>query len=59
VQILDPIITEAVFTEILQKCGIYIGLGRWRPEKGGVNGRFNVTNIAWNADRRPPMRRAA
>lgn len=51
VYILDPIITEVVFREMLQICGMFIGIGRFRPEKGGTNGRFQVVSIEW-ADNR-------
>jgi len=52
VVILDPIITEAVFREMLEGAGMFIGLGRFRPEKGGTNGRFNVKQIDWQEARR-------
>ena len=49
--ILDPIVTEPVFREMLGIAGLFIGLGRFRPEKGGTNGRFQVVSIEW-ADNR-------
>jgi len=49
--ILDPIITEAVLREMLQIAGMFIGLGRFRPERGGTNGRFRLDKLVWN-DRR-------
>lgn len=51
VYILDQIITEPVFREMLGIAGMFIGLGRFRPEKGGTNGRFQIVNIDW-ADNR-------
>lgn len=51
VYILDPIITEDVFREMLEITGMFIGLGRFRPEKGGGNGRFKIASLAW-ADNR-------
>lgn len=51
VYILDPIITEDVFREMLEITGMFIGLGRFRPEKGGGNGRFKITALKW-ADNR-------
>lgn len=59
VHILDPIITQDVFSETMEQCGMFIGIGRYRPEKGGTNGRFKLTNLAWAADRRPVMPKAA
>jgi hypothetical protein len=50
--ILDPIITEPVFREMLELCGMFVGVGRFRPENGGTNGRFRVDAIAWADNRR-------
>ena len=52
VQILDPIITHEVFSEMLTLSGMFIGIGRFRHEKGGTNGRFLVTKIDWSDKRR-------
>jgi hypothetical protein len=51
VYILDPIITESVFTEMLTISGMFIGLGRFRPEKGGTNGRFQLVELQWQDNR--------
>lgn len=45
--ILDPIITEAVFKEMTELAGMFIGVGRFRPEKGGTNGRFKMSKLQW------------
>lgn len=50
--VLDPIITEDVFREMLEMAGMFIGIGRFRPEKGGTNGRFRVAELRWNDHRR-------
>lgn len=52
VHILDPIITEPVFREMLEIAGMFIGLGRFRPEKGGQNGRFRIEAIEWQDNRK-------
>lgn len=52
IAILDPIITEDIFKEILGLAGLFIGLGRFRPEKGGTNGRFKMTKCDWQDNRR-------
>lgn len=38
--ILDPTIIESVFRDHLQTAGLLVGLGRFRPERGGYYGRF-------------------
>ncbi len=47
--ILDPTITEEIFTRVLQHAGMFIGIGRFRPENGGFNGRFVVEGVTWKA----------
>lgn len=49
--ILDPIITEIVFHEMLDIAGMFIGVGQFRPEKGGSNGRFRVEALRWDDNR--------
>lgn len=52
VHILDAIITEDVFREMVEIAGMFIGIGRFRPEKGGTNGRFRITSLAWTDNRK-------
>lgn len=51
VMILDPIITEAQFRKVLETAGMFIGIGRFRPEKGGMNGRWRIETIGWQDNR--------
>lgn len=51
VYILDPIITEQVFAEVMEGAGIFVGLGQFRPEKGGTNGRFKLDKLVWQDNR--------
>lgn len=51
VYILDPIITQTVFREMLELAGMFIGMGQFRPQNGGTNGRFQVVTLSW-ADNR-------
>lgn len=45
--IFDHAITEKQFVPTLENARLFIGIGRWRPEKCGWNGRFKVKNITW------------
>lgn len=45
--IVDDTITEEVFEKHLKEAGNFIGLGRFRPEKGGFYGRYQVKEITW------------
>ena len=51
VYILDAIITEDVFREMLALAGMFIGIGRFRPENGGTNGRFTIKSLVWQDNR--------
>jgi len=46
--IYDAIITEAIFAETLRISGIQMGLGRFRPEKKGIYGRYEVKELLWS-----------
>jgi len=52
VYILDPIITEQVFHEMMELAGMFIGIGQFRPQNGGTNGRFRVEKLAWADNRK-------
>ena len=43
--IIDNTITPEVFTEHLIEAGWFIGLMSFRPRNGGINGRFQVTDV--------------
>lgn len=51
VLVLDPIITEDKFRETVEAAGLFIGVGQFRPQKGGTNGRFIVEKIVWQDNR--------
>jgi hypothetical protein len=52
VYILDPIITEQIFTEMLELAGMFIGIGQFRPQNGGTNGRFKIEKVNWADNRK-------
>ncbi len=45
--ILDDVITPEVFERHVKAAGIVVGIGRFRAEKGGTNGRFKATKFEW------------
>lgn len=46
--ILDDIITQDVFAQVLSIGGALIGLGRFRPRNMGYYGRFRVVSVKWS-----------
>lgn len=45
--ILDDIITQDVFRQVLETSGQLIGIGRFRPRNLGYYGRFKVNDLDW------------
>ena len=45
--VLDDIITPEVFEEHLREEGNFIGIGWFRPEKGGYYGRYEILSVDW------------
>jgi hypothetical protein len=45
--ILDDLITPEVFETHVRAAGMIVGIGRFRPEKGGINGRFKPVKFTW------------
>jgi len=45
--IMDDIITEDVFKQVMDCAGSLIGIGRFRPRNMGYYGRFRVKNVTW------------
>jgi hypothetical protein len=50
IDILDPIITEELLVRMTDLAGKYVGVGQYRPENGGTNGRFRVVDCQWQED---------
>jgi hypothetical protein len=44
-EVLDDVISPEVFLRVLKECGLFIGLGRFRPKRNGYYGRFVVDNL--------------
>jgi hypothetical protein len=47
--VLDDTVSRDVFEQVMKVSASSIGIGRFRPEKGGLNGRFRVTRFEWLA----------
>lgn len=48
IHVLDDEITEDAMELVVTEAGIFCGVGRWRPAKGGLNGRWEVESITWS-----------
>lgn len=45
--IIDDVLTEPIFEQHVKAAGMVVGIGRFRPENGGTNGRFRVKKFEW------------
>jgi hypothetical protein len=45
--VIDDEIPQDVFAKCLSEAGNLIGIGRFRPERGGYFGRFEVNDLKW------------
>lgn len=45
--IFDDTVTPEVFEEVFAAAGMGVGVGRFRPENGGLNGRFRAVHFDW------------
>jgi len=45
IHILDDTIPEDVFARVVEAFGLFIGVGRYRPQNGGYLGRFTVKKL--------------
>lgn len=48
--ILDEVITPDIFRQVVEIAGRNIGIGRFRPQNGGFNGRWTVEDVKWVND---------
>lgn len=46
--LLDDKITKEIFMQCLESAGLFVGIGRFRPENQGYYGRFKVKEAAWS-----------
>lgn len=47
IDVLDDHITKEVLVKMATLAGKFIGIGQYRPENGGTNGRFAVVGCDW------------
>ena len=47
VNVIDEKISERIFADHVEAWGKFIGIGRFRPEKNGYYGRFQVNSVKW------------
>lgn len=48
IMILEDSITKKIFEQVCGKAFSMVGLGRWRPERGGLFGRAEIISIEWS-----------
>jgi hypothetical protein len=56
--ILDAMVTEEIFREMVTNAGQFVGVGQFRPQNGGGNGRFVLKKLQWADNRRSLPKRS-
>lgn len=46
--VIDNSLPTDLAERYLAEAGMIVGIGRFRPEKGGMNGRFRVSDVKWS-----------
>lgn len=46
--LLDDTITREIFEKTMKEAGLLVGVGQYRPENGGTNGRFVAEKFEWS-----------
>lgn len=50
VYILDDTLPDQVFQQVAVAAGKLVGVGRFRPQNGGSNGRFKISKFEWRTE---------
>lgn len=45
--VFDDVLTKEIIEESVRNAGVFVGLGKFRPENGGWYGRFSVEKVVW------------
>lgn len=48
ISVLSETLPNEIVEKVVRASGKYIGIGRFRPENGGTNGRYDVTDMTWS-----------
>jgi hypothetical protein len=51
IYVLDQIITEDVLRKMVETAGMFVGIGQFRPQNRGTNGRFKIVKLDWQDNR--------
>jgi len=48
VHVISESVPDDVVERVVKASGLFVGVGRFRPENGGTNGRYEVTSMQWS-----------
>jgi hypothetical protein len=48
VHVISETVPDDVVERVVKASGLFVGVGRFRPENGGTNGRYDVTDFRWS-----------
>lgn len=48
IHVISETVPNEVVERVVKASGLFVGVGRFRPENGGTNGRYEVTEMQWS-----------
>jgi len=48
VHVISESVPDDVVERVVKASGLFVGVGRFRPENGGTNGRYEITSMQWS-----------
>lgn len=48
IMVFDETVTDEILERVLESAGVFVGVGRFRPEKQGYFGRWRVVGTKWS-----------
>lgn len=48
IHVISETVPDDVVERVVKASGLFVGVGRFRPENGGTNGRYEVADMQWS-----------
>jgi hypothetical protein len=48
IHVISDTVPNDIVERVVKASGLFVGVGRFRPENGGTNGRYEITEMLWS-----------
>lgn len=48
IHVISDTVPDEIVEKVVKASGLFVGVGRFRPENGGTNGRFEIAALRWS-----------